>query len=306
MKPEFSIIIPTKDRGAIFYRTLAATLEAIKNLNGEIIVVNDSDKALDIKPHPSVHLTKNPKKGVASGRNHGASLAKSDLIIFMDDDFLIDEEALRIVIRLSREHPDRIYLLNWDYLPDTLERMQKTKFGRYLIHNEWTSLKGWAKADNWNDKDPFKVKNGASYFLPIFKSCFFKLGGYNEQFPFAGAEDHDFCQRYIKAGGVFYIYPQKIIYHNESDRVELEAFLERRKRGAVTHKLAAELGYKELELTYNKTKKQLYTATARVQFLLLKAANALPNNYVFDKLYFKLVNTLIAVKIYEGYTKSGR
>ncbi|MGZ3900046.1 MAG: glycosyltransferase, partial [Bacteroidia bacterium] len=39
---ELSIIIPTKDRGDVFYKTLDAAYNAIKEINAEIIIVNDS------------------------------------------------------------------------------------------------------------------------------------------------------------------------------------------------------------------------------------------------------------------------
>lgn len=42
---EISIIIPTKDRGRIFERTLLAAVNAVHDIHAEIIVVNDSKVA---------------------------------------------------------------------------------------------------------------------------------------------------------------------------------------------------------------------------------------------------------------------
>jgi glycosyltransferase involved in cell wall biosynthesis len=72
MKPDLSIIIPTKDRESILHQTLESAYRALEHLNGEVIVVNDSDQPLQLDAYPQVRLTKNPKAGVASARNHGS------------------------------------------------------------------------------------------------------------------------------------------------------------------------------------------------------------------------------------------
>ena len=86
-KPLISIIIPTKDRETIFEKTLYSALKAVEGYDIEIIVVNDSKehKVLLKDKYPNVIVVDNPKEGVASARNLGARIAKSDLLLFFDD-----------------------------------------------------------------------------------------------------------------------------------------------------------------------------------------------------------------------------
>lgn len=301
LKPQFSLIIPTKDRGAILNRTVEAALQAMEGMQGEIIIVNDSEKPLNLQRHPLVSIARNPKRGVASARNHGARLASSELVIFMDDDFIIDGEALQLTLELREKYSDRIFLLNWTYPPETLERMQSDKFGRFLIRNNWTTLKGWLNSDRWNDEEPFSIPSGASYFLPLSKQLFFEIGGYNEQFPMAGFEDYDLPKRMMQRGLSFYIYPRKTIYHNEADRGTLDAFVARRKRSAVTQKVAVDIGYTELTLTHSKPKRLLLETASRFAWIFRGLGYILPNHRIFDPAYSKLVNILIAINIFDGY-----
>ncbi|MFN8237980.1 MAG: glycosyltransferase family A protein [Chitinophagales bacterium] len=77
--------------------SLQYAVKAIENLDAEIIVVNDGDKAILIPDEwtSAVNVVKNPKSGVASARNFRAANAKSGLLIFMDDDMLIHENAVK-------------------------------------------------------------------------------------------------------------------------------------------------------------------------------------------------------------------
>ncbi len=106
---DFSIIIPTFNRESILRSTLESISFVVEELNGEIIVVNDYHVPLSITGKDGITILKNPRKGVASARNYGAEHAKSDFLIFMDDDFLVDKESIELIIKLSHMHPDKIF-----------------------------------------------------------------------------------------------------------------------------------------------------------------------------------------------------
>ena len=66
---QLSIIIPTKDRGDIFYKTLSCAVEATVHIQAEIIIVNDSRTGRpDVRKfsNMNIKLLDNPKAGVAS------------------------------------------------------------------------------------------------------------------------------------------------------------------------------------------------------------------------------------------------
>ena len=89
---ELTIIIPTKDRGNIFFRTLDSILKSSSHLKVEILVINNSLIPVNIQNKPAnVFVFDNPfdKNSVFSSRNYGASIAKSPILLFIDDDILV-------------------------------------------------------------------------------------------------------------------------------------------------------------------------------------------------------------------------
>lgn len=306
MKPELSIIIPTKDRQIIFNKTLSSLIEATKNINVEIIIINDSEKELSVKNfNKNIFIFKNPKKGVASARNFGVKKSSSDYILFLDDDILVNEENVKVIIDFLKKEDNNIYLLNWIYPENLINRIKYKKFGRYLINNNLVSLKGWInKSDLWKDNELFEVPIGASYCLPILKSTFNSINGYNEKFNYAGAEDYDFFKRLKSIGIKFYIYPLSTVYHNEEDRIELINWLERKKRDSYTKKQALTLGYTEFKANYSFIRYNILNFTYSFRFIFLIILKLIPNLKIFDKLSFMLISVLCASYIYKGYNEN--
>lgn len=298
---DISIIIPTKDRGQIFEETLESASKAIVGMDAEIIVINDSRTS---KPYISpniqnVKLIDNPKSGVASARNLGALHAKSDLILFMDDDFLIPKECIIRLVEIALLHPKKIHLFNWVYPSTLYNQLPHLQFGRYLIQNGYTSVQGWL-GNEWSEEEVFELKDGASYFLPIRKSLFNEIGGYNENFPHAGAEDYDFVQRAKEKGVRFFLDKSYLLFHNENDRVDLQSWLKRKERNAETIKLAIQLGHKELLHHYGLMKRFIFKVIYHSKTVFFTCLKLIPNASIFDPLYFRLINILLAAHICKG------
>jgi GT2 family glycosyltransferase len=300
---EVSIIIPTKDRGEVFNETLHSALEALGNLDGEIIVVNDSKSSIPVIPDVvNVKLVHNPKSGVASARNLGASLAQAELLIFIDDDFLVSSFSIQKAIEYAWQHPKEIHLFNWVYPPALECRLSKTQFGRYLSTYGFTTLEGWLGND-WREDEVFELKDGASYFLPIMKSVFNAVGGYNDSFPHAGAEDYEFVQRAKKKGIKFYLNKSLTLYHNERDRLDIKSWLLRKKRNGETIKKAVSLSHTELTFHYSLSKKIALEFFLKIRPLIFLFLKAIPNSPMFDAIYFRLTHLLFSVYFFEGYEK---
>lgn len=246
-----SIIIPTKDRGHIFTKTLDAIYLATAHIISEIIIINDSKTSslqTDTKYQDKVTVINNPKSGVASARNLGAKIAKYQNLLFLDDDILVSEENISALITISSQNPDSAINFNWIYPESLTEKIKQTQFGRYLIKDGYTSLKGWSRGGKWSDTELFEIDLIASYFLCIKKSDFTLAGGYNENFPHAGAEDFEFAMRLKKIGIKNLCYPLSFVLHNEEDRMEIKPWLERKKRGGETRVIAAKLGYTQMAI----------------------------------------------------------
>ena len=302
---ELTIIIPSKDRAAIVLPTLERVYAAIEGIAAEIVVINDSKTAAIVIPdawQQKVKIFDNPKAGVASARNLGASKAKADLLLFMDDDMWISAGNVRTTIALHQAHPESCCInLNWVYPPELQAQNRRTQFGRYLHHFGFDSLKGWSRGLPWNDAELFASEGITSQYLSMRKADFERSGGYNERFPHAGFEDHDFSKQLTAHGITSYVYPRSMLYHNEADRMSLRPWLARRQRGGETRRVAVQMGYTELEYHYGPLKSAVYRLTGSLAPLLQASLRLVPNRRAFDPLYFWLVNLLLGTALYTGY-----
>lgn len=304
MDIRLSIIIPSKDRPAILKETLRLAYKAVVNISAEILVVNDSKTetiALEPQYRDKVKVLDNHGSGVASARNRGARQAQGELLLFLDDDMWISEENLRATLKLHAGMQNCCINFNWVYPPELDQEIKKEQFGRYLHHYGFTSLRGWCRGQFWEDTRLFATDGITSQYLSIKKEDFWRVGGYNEDFPHAGFEDHDLYKRMKTLGIQPYIYPLSMVYHNEADRMSIKAWLARKKRGGETRKVAVEMGYAEVATHYGLKKKAVYTLLKAGKPGLYKLLLLIPNLPQFDPLYFKIVNLLLGTASYEGY-----
>jgi glycosyltransferase involved in cell wall biosynthesis len=125
-----SIIIPTKDRVKIYENTIQAAIRASRNIESEIIVVDDDS---DIKPKTfdaKVKLIDNCGNGVASARNTGALAATGQILLFIDNDILITEESLIHITSLHKELHNVCINPNWEYPANLQQQVKSSPLGR--------------------------------------------------------------------------------------------------------------------------------------------------------------------------------
>jgi glycosyltransferase involved in cell wall biosynthesis len=300
-----SIIIPTKDRNDIFFKTLKNAYSAIADIDAEIIVINDSRTntiEVDALYQSKVIVYRNPKRGVASARNLGAAKAKANLLLFLDDDMLISQQNIQTTLKLHQAYNNCCINLNWIYPPHLTEKIVHTQFGRYLIHYGFTSLKGWNKGEFWSNDHLFKTSGITSQYLSMEKKIFDEMGGYSENFPHAGFEDFEFAQRLKQKDINFYIYPLSMVHHNEEDRLQVKPWLQRKKRGGETRRVAVEMGFNYIAIRYSSFKTFILSSIVFFKSIIMVGISILPNVKLLDGVYFKLVNILLAAAIFEGYT----
>jgi GT2 family glycosyltransferase len=304
---DISIIIPTFNRNAILYKHLAVAYGELAGLDYEIIVINDSKQNTVEIPREwqaNIYAADNPKQGAASARNLGASLARSQNLVFVDDDMLLNRNAIERTIKYLKENDNACLNINWVY-PDTLKaKLDSYSFGRYLEHFGFTSMRGWQGNDfEWLDNRMIKANGVTSQFLAMSKSTFTQSGGYNESFPFAGFEDHDFSVRLEQQGIGIFLDTGTTILHDEEDRVQLDGWLQRKRRGGHTRCVAVEMGHTGLAVDYHNLKGNIYFIISKLDFIFKGLLKVIPNKKMFDPLYFRTVNILLGINLYKGYTQ---
>jgi GT2 family glycosyltransferase len=237
-----SVVVPTFRRPLVLERTLTALL-ATDPGGGEYEVVVVDDGSGDETPRivrtiadPRLRFFPQENRGVAAARNLGVRQARGDLIVFIDDDILVPPSFLREHVAMHRRFNNALVNGRWDFEPALQAALEATAFGRFRLEVEEWVKEGLAKrplGDGLLEPEGVTACN-----LSLRREAFDRIGGFSEDFPFAGAEDQDFSFRARRVGLQFVYNPDLRVWHNDH-RVTLEQFCERQRRGAVTCVLLA-------------------------------------------------------------------
>lgn len=179
----FSVIIPTCCRHVSLADCLRRLRPAEQALDGgayEIIVSDDGAadpaEALVRDGFPGVRWTPGPRRGPAANRNHGASLARGEWLVFIDDDCQPQPGLLAAYAAARRAHPDVVVFEG---------RTSAARARRHPLEDAPINTTG---GHLW------------SCNLAVAGQVFRALGGFNEAFPFAAMEDMDFRRRLEQRG----------------------------------------------------------------------------------------------------------
>jgi GT2 family glycosyltransferase len=133
------------------------------------------------------------------------------------------------------------------------------------------------------------------------KSTFQQIGGYTEDFPYAGFEDAEFSFRVQNKNIPMYIDPNVMMYHNELDRQDMNQWLARKRRGAFTRRIAVDMGYRQFEIKYSFLKEAVLLVIGILKPIIAKGIQVVGASKILDIYTFKLINILLAWNIYKGY-----
>lgn len=304
---ELSIIIPTCNRVNIATLTIQTIVKILPKItsNYEIIIINDGEENLNLDGN-NIQIYKNPKRGVASARNFGVSKAKYQNLLFLDDDMILTEESLRYFFSFfnDKERSKQNCLnIEWEMPKELILKCKKTNFGRFLINIQYTDMKGWMKNSKiWKEDDEFIVPHLASYALAITKENFFKVGAYNETYPYAGFEDYDFSNRVRDAGIKVILNTKYVIYHNEMDRIEPKDWFKRRYNEGATRFIYVKLS-KDSSKRINPSffKQIIFSFVYSSSSFLLLITRTL-NYKILDSFSFFIYNIMAGAYIWKGYS----
>jgi GT2 family glycosyltransferase len=233
--PTVSVVVPTFRRP----EALDATLAALDALNHpadrlQVIVVDDGsgDRTPDVvAAHPRATYVSQRNGGAAKARNHGARGAMGELLLFVDDDILVEPSHLSRHIAVHGRHDRALVNGEWEFAPATVAALQATPFGRYRLALEEQfrrEVQAVALPDGC-----LRVEITPSQDLSLDRELFWEIGGFDESFPAAGAEDQEFSYRASDNGCILLRDPSIQLLHNDA-RVTLEQFCRREERSAAT------------------------------------------------------------------------
>jgi glycosyltransferase involved in cell wall biosynthesis len=238
-----SVIVPTYHRPDALRETLAALVAVDYPRDSyELIVVDDGvdEATASIVERFSTEgwaprLLRGEGRGAATARNRGAEAASNELLLFCDDDVIVEPAHLNRHVEVQTLCGPCM-CAGFSELDDRVRHLLKTKyFGRY-----WLDLE-----DSYWDHVPEPGANGVAELrllsarnLCLPRSSFQKLAGFDESFPYAGAEDQDLSIRGEQLGLPRLIDHRNHVRHLET-RLDFPRFCQREERSAHTYAILA-------------------------------------------------------------------
>lgn len=187
-RPIATVVIPTFARPEKLAETLRA-LDRQDYTGFEVIVVDDGSpqqvtrKNLPTSDRFTLRILRQENRGPAAARNLGAQQASGEILLFTDDDCLPQPQWVETLTREIQSCPEALVgSLTFNGLPG----------------NSWSSASQFIidlVYDHFN-KDPTNAYFLASNNMACPRKFFSELGGFDTEFPRAGAEDRDFCDRW--------------------------------------------------------------------------------------------------------------
>ena len=239
--PTFSIVVPTFRRPDALEETLAAILRLeYRTDRYQVIVVDDGadDATAPIVQRfrgrgVEVILEAQPQRGAARARNRGAKLAGGELLLLCDDDMILEPSYLRRHVSARERHGDAVVSGAWRFSPKVMAALAASPFGRYRIDLE----RGFQESGGGRplDGDPgcMLMPLLGSGNLALRRERFWEIGGFDEDFPVAGAEDQDFSIR-ARAAGALLLLDTNIHCLQNDNRLTLRDYCAREERSAET------------------------------------------------------------------------
>lgn len=212
---------------------LPACINALLNQDYEgdydvLVVDNDptsgaAKAVVDAVGDPRVHYLAQPIKGVSNARNAAALTATTELLLFTDDDALVDRTWVRSNIAVFTESP-RVTAVNGLVMAGSLATRAEQWFEQACGFNKGYQRFVWslAPADDpiyalgpQGDSGPlfpFSAGHfGSGNCMAIRRQCLLDIGGFDPAL--TTGEDLDVFCRAILAGGVLVYEPRVIVRH---------------------------------------------------------------------------------------------
>ena len=227
--PQFSIIIPTRDRADLFARALDSVLAQDFD-SFEVIVINDGSSGAQLDAYRAIEASDDARvrhhhlphrrrgHGPAYSRNVGAELSRGDFLCFLDDDDLwIDDGHLRRCQASIERHQGAVDL----YFTD-----QRAIFadGREHGGRLWISGVERVAAETPDALGNRRVSRAELLSMPSFahlnctvfrRSLFESIGGMDETLRYEN--DRDVFLRAIDVAAVMLYNPSVIAQHHIPD-----------------------------------------------------------------------------------------
>jgi GT2 family glycosyltransferase len=205
-----SIIIPTYNRCAQLQRVLSGLERQTVPLDQfEVIVVSDgsTDGTNDFLKTSSTDLQLKPilqeNKGVAAARNNGLRQAEGQLILFLDDDVVPDQQLVAEHLRIHTSQPGDVIVLGPMLTPSDFSLAPWVRWEQAMLVKQYDAMLA--------EKFQPTARQFYTGNTSLAREHLLKAGGFDEHF--RRAEDVELAYRLARAGLRFVFNAQAIGYH---------------------------------------------------------------------------------------------
>jgi GT2 family glycosyltransferase len=208
------IVISTCDRG----ERIGATIQSIQASAYRAFTLWVLDQSADdltqqtVAPYAAndvrIRYLRVPNQGGAATRNYGASLGSASVILFTNDDCLVDPGwvgAMRTELQ-----DERLWMVFGRVLPGLNLEQTRSRAGTILALKQ-------SPAWELYGHDRLNLGFGHGHNLGVSRTAFQRLGGFDECLgpgaPFCSWDDLDIGYRAMRQGGYLAYAPAPLIYH---------------------------------------------------------------------------------------------
>ncbi len=199
--PSLSVLIPAHNEE----KNIKKTLESVVKANypkKEVIVIDDGSKDKTAKivkqfssKYPFIKLLRTNHEGKARALNVGLAKASSEIIILLDADTTIEENALEEIVQPFSEK-------NVGASTSTVKVVSTKKILTWFAQVEYAGFYGWNYACDKINAIPV-----TSPFAAFRRDALKKIGGFKGE---TAVEDHDLCMHLKKEGYIIRMAPNAV------------------------------------------------------------------------------------------------
>lgn len=229
---QLSVIILNYNVRYFLEQCVLSVREAIKNLDAEIIVVDnnsaDGSCAMMKARFPEVTLIENKENaGFPKGNNIGVAIAKGDYICILNPDTVVAEDTFEKVLAFAR-HTTDLGIVGVKLIDGTGNFLPESKRGIPTPWVAFTKIMGWYRFlpkskmlgryyAGHLDKDQIgKVEILVGAFMVLQRDLYLQLGGFDEKC-FMYSDDIDLSYCALMAGKSNYYYPETTVIHYKGE-----------------------------------------------------------------------------------------
>jgi GT2 family glycosyltransferase len=245
---QLSVIILNYNVRFFLEQCVASVQEALSNIEGEIIVVdNDSsdDSCEMIKSRfPNVKLIKNNSNlGFPKGNNIGVAQAKGDYICILNPDTVVAEDTFDRILAFAEKQENlgivgcKLIDGSGNFLPESKRGIPTpfvalTKiFGLYKLFPNWELFNRYY-AQHLSENETGKVDILVGAFMIMKRNLYNEIGGFDENC-FMYSDDIDLSFMSLKSGKNNYYFHETSVIHYKGESTVKDGLYMKRFREAM-------------------------------------------------------------------------